>query len=318
MRLTGKLLLGIAGSVLISSAAAAADLTPVMPTPVAPTPPPAPTFAWAGPYAGVFGGYDFTFALGEGGVQYGYNFGFGNFLAGLEIETGHSFVPAGIINASLNAHAGVVLANRVFIYGEGGIGEKLFVPLWNIGGGVEVAVTNTMSAFAEAKANFIVGGGGFLGWQLTAGMNYHPGGSMMMAGGGGFNGLYFGTFGGWTTAPLSMAQFGVQAGYNFGFGNFLAGLEVETAHAAGVGSIVDASLNARVGAVLANSVLVYAEGGIGTDLAVPVWNVGGGVEYLVGQSGVGVFGEANAQFIIGGGGYFGTNIQGGINYHFGQ
>jgi hypothetical protein len=315
MKTAGKLLLGVAGSVLISSAAMAADLTPITPPPP-PPPPPAPTFAWAGSYAGVFAGYDFGFTLGEAGVQWGYNFAFGNFLAGIEVETGHSFVPAGIINAALNVHAGAVLADRVFIYGEGGIGEKFFAPMWNIGGGVEVAVTNTMSVFAEAKANFLMGAG-FFGWQLTGGVNYHPGGGMMMAGGGGFDGLYFGTFGGWTTAPLAVGQFGVQAGYNFGFGNFLAGLEVETTHSFGVPTIVDASLNAHIGAVLANSILLYAEGGIGTNLVVPLWNVGGGVEYLFGQSGVGAFAEATAQFIVGGGGYFGTNIQGGINYHFG-
>lgn len=319
MKRTGKLLLGVAGSVLISSAAMAADLTPVMPAPpVAPAPPPAPSFAWTGPYAGVFAGYDFTFTLGEAGVQYGYNYGAGNFLFGFEIETGYTFTGASPVNAALNAHAGVVLADRAFIYAEGGIGSKLLVPLWNVGGGVEVAVSNTMSVFAEAKANFVVGGGGFFSWQLTGGMNYHPGGSMMMAGGGGgFEGLYFGAIGGWTTAPYAIGQFGTQAGYNFGFGNFLVGVEVETTHAVGTATVVDGTLNARVGAVLANSILVYVEGGIGTNIAVPVWNVGGGVEYLVGQSGVGVFAEANAQFIVGGGGYAGTNIQGGINYHFG-
>ncbi len=317
MKHASKLLLGVAGSVLISSAAMAADLAPVMPTPVAPTPPPAPSFAWTGPYAGVFAGYDFTLSLAEAGVQYGYNFGAGNFLAGVEIETGYSFTGASLVNAALNVHAGVVLADRAFIYAEGGIGSKIALPLWNIGGGIEVAVTDTMSVFAEAKANFVIGGG-YLGWQLTGGMNYHPGGSMMMAGGGGgFEGLYFGTFGGWTTAPFGVGQFGVQAGYNFGFGNFLAGLEIETAHAIPAGTIVDATLNARVGAVLANSILVYAEGGIGTNIVSPVWNIGGGVEYLVGQSGIGVFAEANAQFVVGGGGYFGTNIQGGLNYHFG-
>jgi len=320
MKAMSKLLLGVAGSVLVSSAAMAADLTPVMPAPVAPTPPPAPSFAWAGPYAGVFAGYDFGFALGEAGVQYGYNYSFGNFIAGIELETGHPFIPGfAVINASLNAHAGVVLADRAFLYVEAGIGEKFFTPLWNVGGGVEVAVTDTVSLFAEAKANFaILGGGGFFGWQLTGGTNYHPGGGMMAGGGGGFNGLYIGASAGYVTAPYGFGETGHQAGYNYGFGNFLVGLEVEPTHSFGMGPFANASLTARAGTVLANSFLVYGEAGIGSYITLPVWSVGGGVEYLLGNSGAGVFAEAAAQFAVGGGGYVGTEIQGGINYHFGN
>lgn len=131
-----------------------------------------------------------------------------------------------------------------------------------------------------------------------------------------WSGPYVGAYTGYTFGA-GFAQLGAQAGYNFMFGTtFVAGIEAQAGGFwafPGLGG--EANLNGRVGAAFGNT-LVYAEAGVG--LLYPVawtWNAGGGVEYAF-NNGMSVFGEAKAIGAFGGG-YIGTSVQGGLNWHFG-
>ena len=132
MKLVRRFLLATAGLLAMGGSAFAADV--VIIPPAAP-PPPVPVIApaFAGPYWGVFGGYGMSLDLGVGspvvGTQFGYNFGSGNLRFGFEVET-ETFQPAvlfpfPLFDATLNGRAGVVVNNRVFIYGQAGIGTLI-------------------------------------------------------------------------------------------------------------------------------------------------------------------------------------------------
>lgn len=312
MKLTKSLLLGTAGTLMMASTAFAADLPP--PPPAPPPPPPAPVFSWGGPYAGAFVGYDTTLTGAIAGVQFGYNFEFGNFVAGLEVETIYPIFGATVVDARLNARLGAVLGEKFLVYGEAGIGSWVVAPVWTVGGGVEYAITDAMSLFGEAEAVFVIGGG-YVATQITGGFNYHPGGDMMAsAGPADWSGLYFGALGGWSST-FGLGEAGVQVGYNFDMGGFVAGLEVETTHPLVGGALINASLNGRLGYAFGDRLLAYAEAGIGEWLFVPVYTLGGGLEVAVGSD-MSVFAEVKGEGIIGGG-FTGVQVRGGINYHFG-
>jgi len=173
----------VAAAALVLSgtvAANAADLSPAYPS-IAPPPPPspyvpAPSFDWSGPYVGAYGGYMFLAGFAQAGVQAGYNFMLGpTFLAGIEAQAGGIWAFPGLAGeANLNARVGAAFGN-VLVYGEAGAG--LIYPVawtWNAGGGVEYALSNSVSLFGEAKA---VGafGGGLVGVSATGGVNWHFG-----------------------------------------------------------------------------------------------------------------------------------------------
>lgn len=316
MKKARALLLGTAGSLMLATTAMAADI----PTPVAPPPPPAPmappAFSWSGPYIGAFAGYDTTLTGVIDGVQFGYNFEFGNFLAGLEVETIYPTFGGTIVDARLNARVGAVLGDVLLIYGEAGIGSWVVAPVWTIGGGIEYAIGQSISLFAEGEAVFVMGGG-YVATQITAGVNYHAGARSMAPGGAfDFTGLYFGALAGWSTT-FSLAEAGVQFGYNFGFGGAgIAGLEVETTHPFAGGALINASLNARVGYALGERFLAYAEAGIGEWLFAPVYTLGGGVEVGLGAA-ASVFAEAKAEGVLGTG-FTGVQLRGGVNMFVGR
>ena len=130
-----------------------------------------------------------------------------------------------------------------------------------------------------------------------------------------WSGPYVGAYGGYIVGA-GIAQTGVQAGYNFMLGDmFVAGVEVQ---GGGIwtfpGLLGEANVNARLGAAF-GQVLVYAEAGVG--IIFPggfTWNAGGGIEYAI-NSNISVFGEGKAIGAFGGG-YIGTSVQGGVNFHF--
>jgi opacity protein-like surface antigen len=323
MRPRTKLILGAAAAVSISTAASAAD--PMM----APGAPPmsAPAFDWSGPYVGAIAGLhnEAGTSYQYGGVQFGYNFVLRDrILVGLEVETIHWKFPGWpFVSAALNGRLGFIAGDRVLLYAEAGIGTYFFTGTGVItaGGGVEVAVTNALSVFGEVNREFFFGGGGLVPVPFTnfeLGINYHPGGSAMMASSGGaFDGLYFGAFGGYFVGP-GFPEFGVQFGYNHTLGNrFVAGTEIETYYSPGLGAFVSASLNGRLGATFGNF-LAYGEAGIGTWIGTPLWSAGGGIEFAIGGGPVSAFAEATAQFLLGGGGYFGTRVDGGVNIAVGN
>ena len=139
-----KTMLGAIGAATIATSAMAADL----PTIVAPPPPPmaAPAFDWSGRYFGVtvMTTFPLTGVLVTGHV--GWNRVNGNRLTGLELEAGFG-IPGGIV-AHAQGRLGFLLGNRALLYGVAGLGFS-GIPFVSYGAGVEFAVGNAASLFAE-------------------------------------------------------------------------------------------------------------------------------------------------------------------------
>lgn len=166
-------MLGIAGSVMMVAGATAADVPP-MTVAVAPVPPPAVAFDWAGAYGGVQASYVFDCGLcfavaGQGG----YNFVAGSFVLGVEGGVGvwwdGGFSP---VWYTLAARAGYLVTDKILAYVELGIWDYFALSELTptIGGGVEAAVTNSLSVFGEVK-HWI----GTTTTTIQGGINWHPG-----------------------------------------------------------------------------------------------------------------------------------------------
>jgi len=156
-----------------ATAASAADI-PMAPAPP-PPPPAAPSFDWSGPYVGALAGW----VVGPGpylGAQIGYNFDMGGYVVGLEARAGSpvlGFLPYG----TLSGRAGVALGatDNILLYGAAGVG---FAPgpgfFYTFGGGVEFAVSDSVSIFTEARGIGIFTGG-CCGALVQGGVNFHFG-----------------------------------------------------------------------------------------------------------------------------------------------
>lgn len=314
-----KLALGsVVGFVLSASGAVPADLTE-SPLPEAVLQQVgAPEFDWGGHYAGALAGYDRSCSCVVDGVQVGFNAVWGNVLLGIEFETLHSTIaPFTIVDASAVARFGVILGGRSLVYGQAGIGGWLAgIPAWTAGAGVEFAVGETISVFAEGRAVFALPSI-FVGTQYVGGVNLHvgdpsrPGATREIDR---WVGFYLGTVAGWSAATGG-PEIGVQFGYNIGIGRrFVGGIEVETVNAVAPGAaLMNASLNARLGVAFGDRVLAYGEVGFGETLFAGLLTAGGGVEVAVGDL-VSVFGEAKAGVFIGGG-LAGIQLRGGVNWY---
>ncbi|MCW5695449.1 MAG: hypothetical protein KIS96_01810 [Bauldia sp.] len=152
----------------MTGSALAADIyvPPVAP----PAPPPvAPAFSWAGSYAGPYAGYWFGPNVWLAGVTIGHNFVSGSLVYGVSGRLG--WIATSGFDVGLDARAGVALGStgRALLYAEAGVafspGPGLYIP---VGAGLEFAVTNSLSLFAEAKVPLLAGG-----VQVTAGLNWH-------------------------------------------------------------------------------------------------------------------------------------------------
>ena len=140
----------------------------------------------------------------------------------------------------------------------------------------------------------------------------------MAAPGFDWSGLYVGGYAGllWD-AGIDFVQLGAQAGFNIVRGALLAGIEGQVGAVLvlpGVG--LEADINARLGAVLGQRVLLYGEAGVGIITGTPIWTAGGGIEVGLRQS-LSVSAEAKALFT------FPTTFQGvtvqlGMNFHPGN
>lgn len=311
------LVVAAAGAALISGPAVAADFVMAPPPMVAPMP---AGFPWAGAYIGTFAEvYRFLPAWGYG-MQSGYNFVRGGLLVGVEVETSHLNVLGPIVDASLVGRVGFILRDRILVYGQAGLGALVATPTFNVGGGVEFALRNSLSAFVEAKTSFVIGGPAYWGTEIRAGINYHAGAGTIGGIGGRpgsspWSGLYLGSVGGYSTVAPALADAGVQVGYNFSRGNLVMGFEAQTTIS--VAPVPNANLGARVGFGLGERALVYTKVAIGTRIAAAFWSVGGGVEVAMGDR-ASVFAGTDAAFGIGGGGFLGVRLTGGVNLHFGQ
>jgi len=134
-------------------------------------------FDWSGLYLGGFGG-----SIWQLGTTVGYNHVFDRFVVGVSGQLsavnliqnrnyGLSF------RVDANARAGLIVKDNVLLYAETGVGYTTFPVnggvLVHIGGGMEVAVSDRTTLFAETRAVFNFD----TGWQegnVLAGVNFYP------------------------------------------------------------------------------------------------------------------------------------------------
>ncbi len=173
-----KILLASVALFGFAGAASAADL-PVRSAPPAPIVAAVPVFTWTGFYVGVNAGYgwnandDITiggvrFDLDDdggfvGGAQAGYNYQIGSFVVGLEGDIQYAdFGGEDIVLSdgsvvdfnnsdwfgTVRARAGVAF-DRALIYATGGFAFADDATGWTVGGGLEYAFTDNLSAKIE-------------------------------------------------------------------------------------------------------------------------------------------------------------------------
>jgi outer membrane immunogenic protein len=176
-----KILLSTVALLSLSAGAMAADLPSRRMAP-APMVAAVPVFTWTGFYFGVNAGYGWSdddfdavdFADDEddggfvGGAQIGYNYQIGSFVVGLEGDVQFAdFGRDGVFNfededgdilegefessdwfGTVRARAGVAFG-QALIYGTGGFAFADDATGWTVGGGLEYAFTNNLSAKIE-------------------------------------------------------------------------------------------------------------------------------------------------------------------------
>ena len=174
-----KLSLAVGALALVGAATAnAADFSPVLAGPPpgpAPTTVYAPTFGWGGLYVGAYGGYTFGGTWISAGAQAGYNFVRGGLLAGVELQAGAAIAGGVAFEGWANARLGAILGSNVLVYGEAGLGMLGLggTFLWSAGGGIEIALGQSISVFAEGKA--LGDFGGCCAIVAQGGINWRPG-----------------------------------------------------------------------------------------------------------------------------------------------
>ncbi|MCW5716210.1 MAG: hypothetical protein KIS68_00110 [Bauldia sp.] len=164
------LVAGIAGTVMMATAASAADIQVIVPAaPPVVVVPVAPSFDWAGLYVGAYATGPFEGI--EVGGQAGFNFVRGNLLFGAAAQVGAISFQA--ITVGGTARAGLLLGqtDRILVYAAAG---AKFIPagpvtLFTAVGGVEIGIGERLSVFGEAGASFL--GGPFP--TFRAGINFH-------------------------------------------------------------------------------------------------------------------------------------------------
>ncbi|MGO4524841.1 outer membrane protein [Microvirga sp. 2MCAF35] len=202
-----KILLSSVALLGLASGALAADL----PSRRAPAPVIAavPVFTWTGFYVGVNAGYgwntnddfvfdNFRYSLNDdggfvGGAQAGYNYQIGSFVVGLEGDIQYADFGgddvvlrdgrlADFNNSdwfgTVRARAGVAF-DRALIYATGGFAFADDATGWTVGGGIEYAFTNNLSAKVEGLYVNLDQDDNFLGINndaefgvVRAGLNY--------------------------------------------------------------------------------------------------------------------------------------------------
>jgi outer membrane immunogenic protein len=204
-----KILLASVALFGFAGAASAADL-PVRAAPPAPIIAAAPIFTWTGFYVGVNAGYgwsnndfDAVDIADEdddggfvGGAQVGYNYQIGSFVVGLEGDVQYAdfgadgtfdFDGDGVFDddfdssdwfGTVRARAGVAF-DRALIYATGGFAFADDATGWTVGGGVEYAFTNNLSAKIEGLYVNLEGDDDFPGFDnetdfgvVRAGLNF--------------------------------------------------------------------------------------------------------------------------------------------------
>jgi hypothetical protein len=180
MRMFNRIAIVALATVAPIGVAAAADLITV------PTSTPAelpvyeePGFDWSGFYAGVFGGVQNSPAGGTQyglGAQAGVNAQFDFYLLGAEVAV--QGLTGGVGDTSYGqilGRAGLVVTDDVLVYAAGGYGIDLGPPAEEdalLGGGVELAVSDSISVRAQYLHGFPTQGGNPKD-QFTVGANFH-------------------------------------------------------------------------------------------------------------------------------------------------
>jgi len=138
-------------------AANAADIPVIVAPPPAPPPAPmAPAADWTGAYFGGFGavsfgpyGTNFT-----AGTLAGYDVQFGNIVAGVNFRGSWNFIGPPSVNLEGGARAGFAVTESILFYANAAIGYIGPVPDWayySFGGGVELALSDTLHVFGEVR-----------------------------------------------------------------------------------------------------------------------------------------------------------------------
>ena len=182
MSLFKKMALAALATTIPTGAAFAADLITV------PTSTPAempvyeePGFVWSGFYAGVYGGAQNGATSGTQyglGIQAGVNAQFDFYLLGAEVAV-HGLTGGTVGDTTYGqilGRAGLVVSDDVLVYAAGGYGIDLGPPDEQdvlLGGGVELAVTDSISVEAQYLHGFPLNGGANSKDQFTIGANFH-------------------------------------------------------------------------------------------------------------------------------------------------
>lgn len=182
MRFSNAVLLAALACSFGTGSAFAADLITV------PTSTPAempiyeqPGFDWSGFYAGVYGGAQSGATSGTQyglGVQAGVNAQFDFYLVGAEVAV-HGLAGGSVGETSYGqilGRAGLVVSDDVLVYAAGGYGIDLRPPDEQdvlLGGGVELAVSDTVSLEAQYLHGFPLDGASNGKDQFTFGANFH-------------------------------------------------------------------------------------------------------------------------------------------------
>lgn len=140
-----------------------------------------PGFDWSGFYAGVYGGAQNGATSGTQyglGVQAGVNAQFDFYLLGAEVAV-HGLTGGTVGDTSYGqilGRAGLVVSDNVLVYAAGGYGIDLGRPDEQdalLGGGVELAVTDSITVEAQYLHGFPLNGGTNGKDQFTVGANFH-------------------------------------------------------------------------------------------------------------------------------------------------
>lgn len=181
MKLFSTLALGALATTLTMGTALGADMITVPTSTPAEMPIyEAPAFDWSGFYAGIYGGAQNGATSGTQyglGVQAGVNAQFDFYLLGAEVAV-HGLTGGSVGDTSYGqilGRAGLVVTDDVLIYAAGGYGIDLGPPDEQdamLGGGVELAVTDSITVEAQYLHGFPLTGGNAKD-QFTVGANFH-------------------------------------------------------------------------------------------------------------------------------------------------
>ena len=171
-------LAGLVAACPLTGAMAADPITVPTSTPVELPVYEQPTFDWSGFYAGLYGAAKFSSAGDQFGlgVSAGVNAQFDFYLVGAEVAV-HGLA-GGVGETSYGqilGRAGLVVTDDAVVYAAGGYGIDLGAPNQEnvlLGGGVELAVTDSVSVNAQYLHGFPLSGGNETN-QLTLGAKYH-------------------------------------------------------------------------------------------------------------------------------------------------